>query len=251
MTDATRPLIEVTIAAPIEAVWHALRDPAEVRRWFGWEHEGLDDEIRLIFVDEPEVSEHDRSLRWSHGDQFTLLARGDATVVRVTRAAPADGSDWSGIYDDIDEGWVAFVQQLRFALERHPGQDRRTLFLSGDAVEPGPPLSGRLGLDQALAAGDGKPYAVTGGPGEALTGQAWFRSANVAGVTVDGYGDGLLVVVDRDEAKRPPHGGGTVTITTYGLDDAAFERLRQRWTTWWADHYTEPKPNQADQADQA
>ena len=28
--------IEVTVAAPVEEVWRALRDPAQLRRWHGW-----------------------------------------------------------------------------------------------------------------------------------------------------------------------------------------------------------------------
>lgn len=30
-------ICEVVVAAPADAVWHALREPAELRRWFGWD----------------------------------------------------------------------------------------------------------------------------------------------------------------------------------------------------------------------
>ena len=40
---------EVVIAAPADAVWRALREPAEIRRWFGWDYDGLDAEIEFIF----------------------------------------------------------------------------------------------------------------------------------------------------------------------------------------------------------
>jgi hypothetical protein len=236
-----RPLVEVTVAAPVEAVWRALRDPAEIRGWFGWEYPGLDEEIRYIFEQEAQASEADRVIRWSNGDRFTLLARGDHTVVRVTRAAPADGGDWSGIYDDVDEGWVTFVQQLRLALERHPGQERRTLYLAGQARRPGAPLAELLGLGPVASIPQGHRYELTGAPGDALAGELWFRSGNLTGVTVDGYGDGLLVVAEHAAAARPPHGGGTVTITTYGLEEGSFERLRQRWTAWWDRHHAAPE----------
>ena len=40
--------------------------------------------------------------------------------MRVTRAAPA--GSWDGVYDEVNEGWLTFVQQLRFYLERNPGR---------------------------------------------------------------------------------------------------------------------------------
>ena len=52
MSESDRVLIEVVVAAPIEIVREALRDPAEIRRWFGWDYAGLDEEIALIFVRE-------------------------------------------------------------------------------------------------------------------------------------------------------------------------------------------------------
>lgn len=37
MTESDPIIVEVTVAAPPDAVWRALRDPAEIRRWHGWE----------------------------------------------------------------------------------------------------------------------------------------------------------------------------------------------------------------------
>jgi hypothetical protein len=50
---------------------------------------------------------------------------------------------------------------------------------------------------------------------------------------VDGYGDGLIVVAARDSAP----GRGMAIVTTYGLDDAAFEQVRARWRAWWEAAY--------------
>ena len=46
MTEAAQPmedhvLVEVTVPAPADAVWAALRDPAKIKDWFGWETDGL------------------------------------------------------------------------------------------------------------------------------------------------------------------------------------------------------------------
>jgi uncharacterized protein YndB with AHSA1/START domain len=35
MSDDTRPRIEVTIAAPVDVVWDALRDKDKIRHWLG------------------------------------------------------------------------------------------------------------------------------------------------------------------------------------------------------------------------
>ena len=115
-------ICEVAIAAPADLVWRALREPREIRRWFGWDYEGLDAEIDYIFRQHAMADDAARTLDMGEGGVIGLEDRGDATVVRVARAA-ADG------YDDVNEGWISFVQQLRFYLERHRGQERITVHL--------------------------------------------------------------------------------------------------------------------------
>lgn len=245
-----RVIVEITLPAPADAVWRALREPAEVVHWFGWDHDALDDEVRQIFVDGAVADEATMTITWADGDRFALLHTGDATILRVTRPAPAGGASWDDVYDEITEGWIAFVQQLRFALARHPGQDRRTIFLGGHAAAPGgDPLGAVL---PGLRAGDGAPtgtaaarpgapgtrYAARAATGAQLTGTVWHTAVHQTGLTVDGYGDGLLVVSGYDATARPPHGGADVIITTYGLDDAAFAELDRAWRTWWDDTFT-------------
>ena len=59
----------------------------------------------------------------------------------------------------------------------------------------------------------------------------WFRSAHQLGLTVDGWGPGLLVMADA------PNGGGlaaSATLTTYGPIDGDREA---RWTGVWRAAY--------------
>jgi hypothetical protein len=122
-------ILEVVVAAPADAVWRALREPAEIRRWFGWEYDdqgGLEEEIRQIFVEGATADDEARVLD-TGGGVIGLEDLGDRTVVRITRAAPAGRDGWDGIYDEVNEGWLTFVQQLRFYLERHPGKERSTI----------------------------------------------------------------------------------------------------------------------------
>jgi uncharacterized protein YndB with AHSA1/START domain len=149
-------IVEIEIAASVDTVWRALRDPAEIRRWFGWEYDGLEEEIRFIFLQAAKVDEDARVLDGGPSGVIALEERGDETVVRVTRAAPA--GSWDGIYDEINEGWLTFFQQLRFYLERHPGQDRRTVHVE-------------------------------------TSGEEWFRSENQVGLVRE---DGALVIRTRE-----------------------------------------------------
>jgi uncharacterized protein YndB with AHSA1/START domain len=126
-------IVEVVIEAPVETVWRALRDRAEIKRWFGWEYDGFDEEIEFIFFQASTADDADHVLDGGPGGRIALEDRGDQTVVRVTRAAPA--GSWDGVYDEVNEGWLTFIQQLRFYLERHPGQDRRTVHVATSGEE--------------------------------------------------------------------------------------------------------------------
>jgi uncharacterized protein YndB with AHSA1/START domain len=118
----TVPLIALTLPADADEVWRHLREPELIRRWFGWEYDGLDDEIDLIFHQDATATGHE--LRWPDGDRIELAPQGSRTVIRIQR-------ERKGGHDQIAEGWISFAHQLRFALEHHPGEPRTTLRLSG------------------------------------------------------------------------------------------------------------------------
>lgn len=227
MTESDPIIVEVTVAAPPDAVWRALRDPAEIRRWHGWEYDdggGLDVEIEEIFFSAATASDADLQLD-TGGGVFELEPRGERTVVRVTRSAPTGEAGWDGIYDQVNEGWLMFTQQLRFALERHPGADRRTVHLHGRGPSP---LDGLAGV-----AIPGERYEAATPWGERLAGEVWHRAQRQAGLTVDGYGDGLLILA----ASPGDEAAGRAILTTYGLGDAALDDLRERWGAWWRECY--------------
>jgi hypothetical protein len=234
MTEAQTVLVELLIAAPIDEVWRALRDPAEIGRWFGWKYPGLKEEIEMIFVGGAEADEPARCIRFPHtGDVFTLESQGDRTIVRLTRAAPAEGT-WDDIYDDVVEGWTTFLQQLRFTLGRHARDERRTVYLSGRTRGAGDPNPiDALGFQTLSGTSIGDSYSLTVATGDRLDGSVWFRSKHQIGVTVDTFGDGLLVIATRPATDTSPHGGGMAVLTLYGQDDVAFEACRARWHGWW------------------
>ncbi len=231
-------LVEVTVPAPADAVWAALRDPAKIRQWFGWEADGLKDEIDFIFVTHADADDEKRVVTFvGVNDRYEVEARGDTSIVRVVRSAPA--GDWSDVFDGMIEGWISFTWQLAFAFARHPGQTRRTLFFSG------PPREDRLarsllGLDAAPAPGE--PWSMPLGPDAAASGQVWFTARHQIGVTVDAWGDGLLVVVDQPPNEKRPRGTAMLTLTTYGLSETALADLRTRWQAWWDERFETVEP---------
>jgi uncharacterized protein YndB with AHSA1/START domain len=237
MTDPFR--IELTIAAPVAEVWQALRDPALIRRWHGWDVEtdgGLDAEIDLIYRQHATETEPGHTLELGDGTSFTLHEAGTgATLIRMVRAPRGDNSEWDDYYEDINEGWVTFLHQLRFAVERHAWADRRTLFFSGTPGAAGEPLVA-LGLDR-VAAAPGAPYR-TDLVGEPVSGQVWFRSTRQLGLTVDGWGDGLMIVGTAPASARRPHPQAMAVLTTYALHDKEFDELAERWQTWWSRTFT-------------
>lgn len=241
MKPTDRVLVEMLVAAPIDTVRRALRDPQEIARWFGWECPSLAEEIDMIFSsmgESPEAAETEPASEWPN-DHFAVEAFGpDHTIVRVIRSAKVTDKSWKGIYDDTVDGWLTFVEQLRFFLIRHHGADRRTLYLNGSAPTADvPPPAEALGLTRLAIVPIGQRYSVKTPMGDTLEGEVWFRAANLIGLTVDAYGDGLLVVATRPVTAKSPHGGGKVNITTYGLDDATRAGVQARWIAWWRSRY--------------
>lgn len=120
------PRIEVTVAAPVDVVWNALRDREKIRHWHGWDYEGLEQEIDLIFYTEHTEDARARTLELHGGDRFELQPDGDGTRITLTRSAPGGDPEWDAYYDDITQGWITFLHQLKFLLERRPDAPRRT-----------------------------------------------------------------------------------------------------------------------------
>lgn len=244
MSSERMPLIEVALPVPVETAWSYLRDPELIGRWFGWDYDGLDAEIRAIFLECPTVDSSVsaggavHALEWNYdaetGDRFELLpARGDACRLRVYRWTAADGAAW----DDIAEGWITFVQQLRFTLARHPDAERKTLFLAAPArAATTLPLAQALGLEGVAAAPAGAPYEAATAPGDILTGTVWFRTPHQLGLTVDGLHDGLLILTEKPAAVDPPFGSAMIILSAHGAGVDGLASLAPRWEAWWQEN---------------
>ncbi len=242
--------VEVTVSAPAEVVWRWLRDPDLLAQWHGWQAPGLAGEIRQAFVDGAVEDATDLRLEVAGGDTLVVLPQGDRSMVRMVRGsrtllegaggAPADDLEGPSPQeaDEATEAWRTFLQQLRFAVERHPADRRRTLHLDGASTGVGP-VAEELHLDDLSSAPGASRYdehVVD----ERLHGRVWFSSATQLGLVVDAWGDGLLVLRHRPAWAAEPHGGATAVLSTYGLPDADFADLQGRWRQWWGQRYAGP-----------
>jgi hypothetical protein len=206
----SRPILEVTVSASVDQVWRALREPAQIAQWFGWDAESLPAEIDFIFVEHAIVDDAARTLKWDgQPSWFEVEDRGGQAVVRLVRAAPAGDADWDDIFDDMTQGWIAFIYQLKLYLDRHADDRRRTVFFAG-APRPGASLLiPALGL--ASAAGTVAIAALA----DPVTGSTFYRTRFQLGVAVPAYGDGLISIIDAPPTPKRPRGApGSPRTTT-------------------------------------
>ena len=232
-TSDSGVVIEVTVGAPIETVWKHLRDPELIARWHGWEYDGLDQEIDVIYAEgaregaTPYVLETRGGAApgsFEQGDRFDLREEDGATVVRITRGPKGSDPDWDAMYDDITQGWVSFLAQLRFAVERAPAAVRRTVFVSSG---PGDAVRGLLGV-AGLAVGEAYDAPPLG------AGHVWFRTDDQTGLTVEAYGPGVVVLADKPGQAPGRAEASMAIVSTYGLDDHVFAEVQDAWERWWA-----------------
>jgi len=218
------PKITLIIAAPPEAVWDALRDRERIRHWHGWEFEGgpdggLDQEIETIYF--TDVTAEDGVVHLNGGDRVEVEAVEGGTRVTLTRPALSGDSEWDAYYDDITEGWITFLQQLRFAVERHPRGTRRTVALRGRAA-----VSPSTALDaDDLQDGDRFQLALPDGAG---SGSVLFRSVHQLGLVVDDWDEGLAVLT-----HDPSTGAAMALLSLYDMDEDRRAAIEEHWDAWW------------------
>jgi uncharacterized protein YndB with AHSA1/START domain len=146
---------EITINAPVEAVWKALTDAEELTRWFPIQAEVTPGEggrqwlswgEELAGESRIEIWEPHRHLRTVAPEQpwsaeagevaplriavdFYLEGRGGMTVLRLVHSGFGEGADWDTEYESVRSGWQLELRGLRHYLERHHGTPRRVAWV--------------------------------------------------------------------------------------------------------------------------
>jgi uncharacterized protein YndB with AHSA1/START domain len=242
-TGATRSLVkEIAINAPPDAVWRALTDAEELRRWFpldarvepgkggkiwvSW-GEGMDGEQG---IDIWEPGKHLRTSVQSEGmpvpfaTDYYIEVRGDTTVLRLVNSGFGAGAEWDDMYFGMDGGWSYFLFNLRHYLERHAGRPRSLAFVRRKRGVPRasvvPSLLAALGHTGGTpAAGD--PVSITLGD-RRYEGRVALVLRDHLAMIIPGLDDALLFF--ELEPGADPHLG--MYLSTYGTGPQIPEGLQ-------------------------
>lgn len=239
MRDDARPpqIVEIDVPADLDTTWDHLREPALVRRWYGWDGPDQDERVRQ-FVEAARTGGvgEARVLSWRHGRgvHVTLTPHGPATLVVVTR--PPAEAEFGEAYDEVDEDWI----QRRARAAVRPGRAPRP----GEAHLVGPrpgrrrPPAPAAGPDRAARCARHPDRRARGHPaagrhhGRRHAGLPYRVLRRVAAARV-------RAIVPRGAAQTPPRGAqhpnGEVdaVLHTYGMDDETMAQVTRRWGGWW------------------
>lgn len=140
--------LTVDIDATLEEVWQALTTGEGLARWFGpyaavtpgeggsvsigWDPKEMWDTpitvwepLRRMQTVSEMPSKDGRIVRIAV--DYYLEAHGGRVRVRLVHSGFDDSDSWDGYIDGLDAGWTYFLFNLKHALERHRGVDRRQL----------------------------------------------------------------------------------------------------------------------------
>ncbi|AFM14153.1 hypothetical protein Turpa_3516 [Turneriella parva DSM 21527] len=190
-SEKNTPQLTITINAVIDAVWHALRHKEKLMQWHGWATPSLEDEINTIyFTDVKEETDDVQKYKLvvNGGDTFILKSDQDATNLTLVRAGLSGNIEWDAYYGNITEGWVSFIEQLRFLLEHSPKIPRKTTFNKKKLVRE--EIISQLNLSDLTEGTKFKGQLE----GEMLSGEVWFNTLNQLGLVVNDWGPGLSII---------------------------------------------------------
>lgn len=250
---------ELEIDAPLEAVWKALTDAEEVKRWFaldarvspgvngslwwGW-GEGVEWPSKI------EIWEPNRHLRATYtfaptrekGSEFPsplamdfyLESRGGKTVLRVVHSGFGKGPGWDDEYDGVSRGWTVELRSLRHYLENHCGTPRAVALVRHRTDVPHAEAWKRLLSPQGLLREgslenlrEGDRYSITAATGDRLEGVVQFLAPpqGFSG-TVEKLNKALFRVhLEELLGVRQ----AWVWLSTYGLPRKEVDAFRDRW----------------------
>lgn len=225
MSDEKKVTAEVSINADADAVWRAVSEGEEVKRWFCQDArvtpgeggsvwmsfgEGMDWEVPI------EIWEPGRRLRTVDPPpsklavDYFIESKGGETVLRIVHSGFAADA-WDDEMDNLNAGWRTFAENLKHYLERHRGQPRILVSYRHDPV----PLP-RTEIFPRMLEALGVPLV---GEGERFTGPLFEGIARVVKPPINfsgpltSHGDGFLMIeIEPGREKCRP----AVWVSLYG-----------------------------------
>lgn len=242
--------LTIDIDATVEQVWHALTTGEGIARWFapyaavtpgeggsvsiGWDPKEMWE--TPITVWEPQRRMQTVSEMPAKDGRIVRLAvdyhvevHGGRVRVRLVHSG-FDDSSWDDYIDGLDAGWSFFLFNLKHALERHRGVDRRQLsarFRTAARAGEDHPVFGTKGLRVQPSAGGLKPGDACrlslGGADVDATVAVRHPSRTLA-FLVPAWNDALLFV--EREGMKEVHQVG-VWLSLYGVPESTAAALQR------------------------
>ncbi len=256
--------VQLDIAAPLDAVWKAITEADEMKRWFPLDAEskpGVGGHILRLWgdvctwqtrIDTWEPSAHLRlvSAAPQHSVQNDAVAaapaelvedwhlegRSGKTVLRMVHSGIPTATEWDAEFDGYSRGWNFELRALRHYLENHLGSDRIVTWVRRKTAitlrEIWRRLTGRDGMvrDGSIeGAKEGDRYDITTADGHALAGivQVHIPPRSFSG-TVDQMNNGLFrVEVEGAQGANEIN----VWLSTYGVSQNEIENFERKWSS--------------------
>jgi uncharacterized protein YndB with AHSA1/START domain len=161
---------------------------------------------------------------------YYLEVQGGRVRVRLVHSGFDDSGSWDDYIDGLDAGWTYFLFNLKHALERHRGVDRRQLstrFRTTAGAGEDHPVFGAKGLRMqtpfgGLQPGDACHFTLGGVEVDATV--AVRHAPRTIAFVVPAWNDGLLFV--EREGMKETHQLG-VWLSLYGVPETTAAPLRQ------------------------
>jgi uncharacterized protein YndB with AHSA1/START domain len=241
---------EIEIKASPEAVWRALAEAEELRRWFPADarvEPGVGGKVWVSWgqgmeweqgIDIWEPGKHLRTtspmpgLAVPFATDYFIEVRGDATVLRLVNSGFGSGAEWDDMYFGMDGGWTYFLFNLRHYLERHPGKPRSLAFerrkIGGPRGGFFPALLSKIGYSGGGTPAEGETVSIALGE-RRYAGRVALALSDHLAVLIPALDDGLLFF--ELEPGAEPHLG--VYLSTYGTDPQETASLRRGVTAFF------------------
>jgi uncharacterized protein YndB with AHSA1/START domain len=149
MSEEKKVTAEITIDADADAVWRAVSEGEEIKRWFTLDArvtpgvggavwmsfgEGMDWETPITLWEPKRHLRTEDPAPSKLAVDYFIEARGGETVLRIVHSG--FGADaWDDEMDTLNAGWRAFAATLKNYLEHHAGEPRTLAYFRHPVVK--------------------------------------------------------------------------------------------------------------------
>lgn len=247
---------EIEIAAERDAVWSALTDDVELRRWFppecsvepgvggtiSWSWRDLHSWPQTIEIWEPGSrlrTRYDSGVDDGHGGkhplflEFQLEGEGGRTTLRLVQSGFGTDAAFDQEFDGIAKGWPVELCSLRLYLEAHAGLDRQLAWCTAEiGVSPDEAwerLTGSAGFhcDPRIdELGEGDAFRLETADGDRFEGRALSCFPHEFSGVDENHGGAFfrLLIDDCGGEDR-----AWLWLATYGRPEGEAAELAARW----------------------